>query len=199
MDNKAMYRLSYGLFVLTAKGAKDNGCIINTAMQITTNPNRMIVTVNKENLTHDMVKETKEFNVSVLSVSAAMDVFKHFGYQSGKTEDKFADYPDCARAENGILYITKGTNAYISGKVIDMVDCGTHTIFLADVTDAVILNEEESVTYDYYQKHIKEQPKEEKKSGWRCRICGYIYEGEDLPADFICPICKHGAEDFEKI
>lgn len=198
MDNKAMYRLSYGLFVLTAKGAKDNGCIINTAMQITTNPNRMIITVNKENLTHDIVKFTGEFNVSVLSVSSSLDIYKHFGYQSGKTTDKFAEYSDCTRAENGIYYITKGTNAYISGKVTDMTDCGTHTMFIADVTDAVILNDEESVTYDYYQKHIKEQDTA-KKSGWRCKICGYVYEGEELPPDFICPICKHGAADFERI
>lgn len=199
MDNKAMYKLSYGLFVLTARGAKDNGCIINTAMQITGNPNRIMIAVNKENLTHDIIKDTKEFNLSILSVKSTMDTFRHFGYQSGKTVDKFTGYTDCIRAENGIYYITKGTNAYLSGKVMDMVDCGTHTMFLADVTDAVVLNEEESVTYDYYQQHIKEQNTHEKKSGWRCKICGYIYEGEELPPDFICPICKHGAADFEKI
>lgn len=199
MDKEAMYKLSYGLFVLTTGGVKDNGCIINTAMQITANPNRIMIAVNKENLTHDMVKETKLFNISVLSVNAAPDVFQHFGYQSGKTVDKFAGYTDYARAANGICYITDGTNAYLSGKVIDMVDCGTHTMFLADVTDAVVLNQESSVTYDYYQRQIKEQDTKEKKRGWRCKVCGYIYEGEELPPDFSCPICKHGTEDFEQI
>lgn len=199
MDNKAMFKLSYGLFVLTAKDGKDNGCIVNTAIQITTTPNRITVTVNKENLTHDMIMNTGVFNVSILSEKCTFDTFKHFGFQSGKTVDKFADYAECQRAENGVYYITKGTNAYISAKVADKIDCGTHTMFIADVTEAQVLSEDVSVTYDYYQKNIKPKPEAPKKSGYRCRICGYIYEGDVLPDDFICPICKHGASDFEKI
>lgn len=200
MDNKAMYKLSYGLFVLTAKDEKDNGCIINTALQITTTPNRIIVVVNKGNYTHDMILKTKAFNVSVLSERCTFDTFKHFGFQSGRDTDKFADYIDCQRAENGIFYITKGTNAYISGAVVETVDCGTHTMFISDVTDAEVLSADASVTYDYYQKNIKPKPgQQEQKKGFRCRICGYVYEGDELPEDFICPICKHGASDFERI
>lgn len=199
MDQAAMFKLGYGLYVLTAKGEKDNGCIVNTVMQITTTPNRIIATVNKMNLTHDIILNTKEFNVSILSTECSFDVFKHFGYQSGKNVNKFEEYKNCKRAENGIYYITEGTNAYISAKVADTVDCGTHTMFIADVTDATILSSDSSVTYDYYQSNIKPKPEQPKKSGFRCKICGYIYEGDELPEDFICPICKHGASDFERI
>lgn len=199
MDGKAMYKLGYGLYVLTAKGERDNGCIVNTVMQITTSPNRIIATVNKMNMTHDIIKETKEFNVSMLTTGVSFELFQRFGFQSGRDVDKFADYDGMKRAENGIYYITETTNAYISAKVAEMIDCGSHTMFIADVVDGAVLGTEDSVTYDYYQKHIKPKPQEVKKSGYRCRICGYIYEGEELPADFICPICKHGAEDFEKI
>jgi flavin reductase (DIM6/NTAB) family NADH-FMN oxidoreductase RutF/rubredoxin len=199
MDNNAMFKLGYGLYVLTAKDGKDNGCIVNTVMQITITPNRMMVMVNKLNLTHDMMVNTKEFNVSVLTEKCAFQVFEHFGYQSGKNTDKFLDYKSCKRADNGIYYVTEGSNSYISGKVTEMIDCGTHTMFIADVTDAVILNEDTSVTYDYYQKNIKPKPEQTKKSGYRCIICGYIYEGDELPDDYICPICKHGASDFEKL
>lgn len=199
MDNNAMFKLGYGLYVLTAKDGKDNGCIVNTVMQITITPNRIMVMVNKMNLTHDMMVNTKEFNVSVLTEKCSFKVFEHFGYQSGKNTDKFLDYKNCQRADNGICYITEGVNSYISGKVTEMIDCGTHTMFIADVTDAVVLNEDTSVTYDYYQKNIKPKPEQTQKSGYRCVICGYIYEGDELPEDFICPICKHGASDFEKL
>lgn len=199
MDKVAMYKLSYGLFVLTAKeNEKENGCIINTAMQVTTTPNRMIIVVNKQNYTHDMIMRTKAFNVSCLSENAKFDVFQHFGFQSGRDVDKMAgkSYP---LAENGIAYVDDVANAYISGKVISETDLGTHTLFLADVTDAMVLNDVESVTYTFYQKNIKPAPQPAKKTGWVCKICGYVYEGEELPADFICPICKHPASDFEKI
>ena len=198
MDKAAMYKLTYGLFVLTAKdGNKDNGCIINTAMQVTTTPNRIIVVVNKQNYTHDMIRKTKEFNVSCLSEEVTFDVFRRFGFQSGKDVDKMAgmDYP---RAENGIMYIPELTSAYISGKVVSETDMGTHTMFLADVVDARGLSEQEPVSYSYYQKHVKPAPKPVKKTSWVCKICGYVYEGEELPEDFICPICKHPASDFEK-
>lgn len=199
MDQKAMYQLGYGLYVLTAKDQKDNGCIVNSVMQVSTSPNRVVVAVNKMNLTHDMIVQTGVFNVSVLTEQADFNVYRHFGYQSGKTVDKFADDTACARADNGLYYITEQTNAMFSGKVVHTVDCVTHTLFIADVTDAVVLGTGNSVTYAYYQKNIKQKPQQTTKSGYRCRICGYIYEGEDLPADFICPVCKHGAQDFEKI
>lgn len=199
-NQAAMFQLSYGLFVLSAKdGKKDNGCIVNTVQQVTTSPNRILVAVNKGNYTHDMIMKTGEFNASILSEDADFDIFKHFGFQSGRDVNKMEGLEDFDRAENGIIYLTKGPNAYISAKVVQTTDLGSHTLFLADVTDGDVLNNVPSVTYAYYHKNIKPQPQETKKTGWRCKICGYIYEGEELPADFICPICKHGAEDFEKI
>lgn len=199
-NQAAMFQLSYGLFVLSAKDEKkDNGCIVNTVQQVTTSPNRILVAVNKGNYTHDMIMKTGEFNASILSEDADFDIFKHFGFQSGRDVNKMEGLEDFDRAENGIIYLTKGANAYISAKVVQTTDLGSHTLFLADVTDGDVLNNVPSVTYAYYHKNIKPQPQETKKTGWRCKICGYIYEGEELPADFICPICKHGAEDFEKI
>lgn len=198
MDKAAMYKLTYGLFVLTAKdGEKDNGCIINTAMQVTTTPNRIIIVVNKQNYTHDMIMKTKEFNVSCLNEEASFDVFKHFGFQSGKDVDKMTGraFP---RGENGIVYPDEAVSAYISGKVVSETDLGTHTMFLADVTDAKVLADTEPVSYSYYQKHIKPAPKPLKTAGWVCKICGYVHEGEELPEDFICPVCKHPASDFER-
>ncbi len=196
MDNRAMFSLSYGLFVLTAReGGKDNGCIINTAQQITDSPKRITITVSKQNLTHDMVLRTGVFNISVLSKEATFWVFRHYGFQSGRDVDKFAGLP-VERTENGLAYVEGCTNAVISGKVISTVDCGTHTLFIADVTDAKVLSDEVSATYQYYFDHIKPKP-EKKVKGWVCKICGYVYEGEELPADFVCPWCKHGAEDFE--
>ncbi len=201
MDNKAMFKIGYGLYILTAKdGEKDNGCVINTAIQVTSTPNRISVTVNKQNYTHDMIMKTGVFNISILSEKATFDVFKHFGFQSGRDVDKFADYKDATRSENGLYYITGDTNAYISGKVINTLDLGTHTMFIADVTDAEVLADVPTTSYDYYQKNIKPKPEAPKKvTGYVCKICGYIYEGDPLPEDFICPICKHGAADFEKI
>lgn len=199
-NQAAMFKLTYGLFVLSAKeGEKDNGCIVNTVQQVTDTPNRIAVTVNKSNYTHDMILKTGRFNVSILSEDASFEIFQHFGFQSGRDVDKFADWNNYKRAENQITYITKGTNGYLCGKVIETMDLGTHTFFLAEVEDGDILNDSESVTYSYYHKNIKPQPKETKKTGWRCKICGYVYEGEELPPDFICPLCKHGASDFEKI
>ncbi len=199
IDNAAMFKLGYGLYLLTAKGAQDNGCIINTAMQVTAEPNRVMVAVNKQNLTHDIIQYTKEFNLSVLTEGCPFGVYQHFGYQSGKKVDKFAGNKNCHRSENGIYYLAEGANAFLSGSVSDLIDCGTHTLFLADVTAAKVLGGENSVTYDYYQKHVKPKPEKTDKTGFRCKVCGYIYEGEELPPDYICPLCKHGAQDFEKI
>lgn len=199
MDKKAMYQLTYGLFVLAAKdGEKDNGCIINTAGQVTTSPNRITITVNKGNYTHDMIVKTGEFNVCILDETAPFSVFENFGFRSGRDADKWQKV-SYARSENGIAYLTEYSNAYISGKVVQQIDLGTHTMFVADVTDAGVLSDVPSVTYAYYQSNIKPKPQETKTKGWRCKICGYIYEGEELPEDFVCPICKHGAADFEKL
>lgn len=200
MDNAAIFKLSYGLFVLSAKdGDKDNGCIVNTVQQVTVTPNRMTVAVNKGNFTCEMIQKTGEFNVSILSTAVPFDVFTRFGFQSGRDVDKFDGFDAYGRADNGIAYLTQYANAVISGKVVDTYDLGTHILFIADVTDAKVLSDKDSVTYDFYHKNIKPAPQKTEKKGWRCKICGYIYEGEDLPADFICPICKHGAADFEPI
>lgn len=201
VDSNALFKLSYGLYILSAKeGAKDNGCIINTAAQLTNTPNRLAVAVNKQNHTHDMILRTKVFNLSVLTEDAPFAVFQRYGFVSGRDTDKFEGVPE-ARTGNGLRYVAENTNAVISGKVISTVDCGTHTLFIADVTEAKILSEDPSVTYQYYFDHIKPkpQPSAEKKAGWVCKICGYVYEGEELPADFICPLCKHGAADFEPV
>lgn len=204
IDPKSVQKFSYGLFVLTAQAdGKDNGCIINTAAQLTSTPNRINIAVNKANYTHDMILNTGVFNVSVLSQKASFDIFKRFGFASGKDTDKFAGYEgNVARSANGLLYVTEGTNAFMSAKVIDAYDYGTHTLFIAELTEAAVLNQDPSVTYAYYFDHIKPKPQpkiEEKKTGWVCKICGYVYEGDELPADFICPLCKHGADDFERI
>ncbi len=202
MNTNAMFKIGYGLYVLTAKeNGFDNGCIINTVSQVTSNPNRITVAVNKANKTHDMIFASGEFNVSVLSTSATFDIFKAFGFRSGKDADKFSDFKAVERSGNGLYYITDATNAYISAKVVNATDLGTHTLFLADVTDCEVLSDATSVTYDYYHKNIKPKPEVKKMSKvyYRCKICGYIYEGDELPADFICPLCKHPASDFERV
>ena len=202
MNTNAMFKIGYGLYVLTAKeNAFDNGCIINTVSQVTSSPNRITVAVNKANKTHDMILATGEFNVSVLTQAASFDIFKAFGFRSGKDTDKFVDYKNVARSANGIYYVTESTNSYISAKVVNATDLGTHTLFLADVTDCDILSEATSVTYDYYHKYIKPKPEVKKmaKVYYRCKICGYIHESDTLPDDFICPLCKHPASDFERV
>ena len=205
MDKKAIYKLSYGLFVLTAKeGEKDNGCIINTAIQAASTPNQLSICVNKANYTHDMIQRTGEFTVSVLAQDAEYELFRHFGFQSGREVDKFEEYTRCLRGKNGICYITEGTNAYISVKVNKTEDLGSHTMFIGEITDMEVLREVPSVTYEYYLNHIKPKPQavgttESGQTIWRCTICGYEYVGEELPEDFICPLCKHPASDFEKV
>ena len=204
VDPISLQKLSYGLFVLTAQaGGKDNGCIINTAAQLTDTPKRINIAVNKANHTHDMIMATGLFNVSILSQKASFDIFKRFGFQSGRDVNKFDGYEgNYARSANGLTYVTEGTNAFLSAKVIESYDYGTHTLFVAEITEGTVLNQDPSVTYAYYFEHIKPKPQpkiEEKKTGWVCKICGYIYEGDPLPEDFICPLCKHGAEDLEKL
>jgi len=203
MNNAALFKISYGLYLLTAKDTdKDNGCIINTVLQITSNPPLVgIISVNKQNHTHDMIMSSKKFNISTLSTTTPFEVFKHFGFQSGKTLDKLAGYDGVKRSENGLVYLAEHANAYLSFEVIEALDFGTHTVFKADIVAGEVLSNAETVTYNYYQQQIKPKPQQAPaaKTGWRCKICGYVYEGDPLPADFICPLCKHGAVDFVKI
>ena len=217
MDKKAMYNLTYGLFILTARdGEKDNGCIINTACQVTTDPNRITICVNKNNFTHDIILKTGLFNISMLTEKSEFETYKHWGFQSGRTVDKVLPIY-YMRADNGVIYIKDECNAYLSCKVVSSTDLGTHTLFLADVTDGAVFNSDPSVTYAFYQKNIKpapaaavsapassvasgssSAPQAPAQKGWICTVCGYVYEGEDLPADFVCPWCNHDASYFEK-
>lgn len=205
MDTKAMYKVSYGLYVITAnQDGRDNGCITNTFTQVADSPNLVSFSINKKNLTHDMILKTGKYTISVLDTSAGFDIFKHFGFQSGRDADKFADFKDIKRLENGTLAVTKGTNAYISGKVVRTENVGSHTLFLADIGEMEVLGSNPSVTYEYYQQNIKPKPvdtgkKQDGQTVWRCTVCGYEYVGEELPEDFICPWCKHPASDFEKV
>lgn len=200
MDNKALFNIGYGLYVVTAKdGDRSNGCIINTVMQVTSSPLLIAVGVNKQNYTHDLIIKNGEFNISILTEDAPFEVFKHFGFQTGKLVDKLSDYEEKSMGENGLFYLTKYTNAYLSCKLIDVIDFGTHSLFKAEVIDAKVINEDDAVTYTYYHKNIKPKPEQQSKKGWRCNICGYVHEGENLPSDFICPLCKHGAADFIEI
>lgn len=194
----ALFNISYGLYVLTAKDEKYNGCIINTLMQVTSTPNRVSITVNKDNYTTGIIEKTGVFNVSILDKTVTFDMFKHFGFTSGKNINKFDNFNDYRLSSNGIPYITKSTNSYLSAKVINKVDVGTHITFIADITDSGILSNNESVTYDFYHKQIKPTAKTYNKVVYVCRICGYVYEGDPLPDDFVCPICKHGKDDFER-
>lgn len=213
IEKEAMFKLSYGLFALfTNDGKKDNACIINTASQLNSDPNRITIFVNKDNYTRDTIKETGVFNLSVLDESASFDIFKRFGFASGRDTDKLADLANVAESANGLKYLTAEANCYISAKVIYSRDFGTHTLFVADVTEAKVLSSTPSATYAYYFANIKpkapvrreEKPaaetvQEQKIVGWRCKICGYEYEGAELPDDYKCPWCKHPADDFEPI
>jgi flavin reductase (DIM6/NTAB) family NADH-FMN oxidoreductase RutF len=200
IDKTALFKIGYGLYVVTSNdGTKDNGMIVNTVVQLTSNPCMVAVTINKSNYTHDVVKQSGIMNVNCLSVDTPFSVFENFGFKSGRDTEKFLNPSMLTRSDNGIVYIPAGTNAYISGSVVDEFDLGTHTMFIADVVDAEIISDTPSATYDYYHKNIKPAPQKTESKGWRCKICGYVYEGEELPEDFICPLCKHGAADFEKI
>ena len=200
IEKEAMYKLTYGLFVLTTTdGEKQNGCIVNTVSMITDNPKRITVFVNKANYTEELLRKTGVFNVSVLTEKTPFDIFKQFGFASGRDTDKFANtaYP---KTENGLYYIPEYANAVLSGKVIGAYDYGTHTLFVAEVTEGKVLSSDKSVSYEYYLSNIKPKPQAEKSNTekWVCKICGYVHEGE-MPDDFICPWCKHPKEDFERI
>lgn len=208
IDKNAMNKLSYGLFVLSAKlNGKDNGCIINTAIQVANEPNTIAVSVNKQNYTHDIIMETGEFNISVLTEDCPFKVFEHFGFQSGRNVDKFSGCETRNEAENKIVYIPKYTNAYLSCKVISKTDLGSHTLFVAELTESKVLSDRPSLTYDYYYRNIKPKPQAVKESTakvWVCSVCGFTYDEavekvpfEELPDDWTCPLCKHPKSDFE--
>ena len=204
MDTSALFNIGYGLYVLTTcHNDIDNGCIVNTVTQVTSNPLQIAVTVNKGNYTHELIMNSCVFNVSILTTETPMFVFEHFGFQSGRTVNKFANCEAEHRAVNGVLYIPKYTNAFLACKVNNSIDFETHTMFIADVLDAQVLSDKPSVTYDYYQNHIKPKPQTPKPSNgkrrWECKVCGYIYEGDFLPDDIECPLCKHGKEEFVEI
>jgi flavin reductase (DIM6/NTAB) family NADH-FMN oxidoreductase RutF/rubredoxin len=200
MDTNALFKIGYGLYILTAnEGGKDNGCIINTVMQVTSEPCQIAVALNKQNYTSGMVSKTRKFNLSIMTEKSQFDEFKRFGYQSGKTVDKFSDFNETKRSPNGVLYITKNTNAYLSAYVKQEIDLDSHLLFIAQLVEAEVLNDEQTVSYEFYQKNIKPAPQKTSLKGWRCKICGFIYENEVLPPDYICPVCKHGAADFEKV
>lgn len=205
MNKKAMDTLTYGLYVLTAReNERDNGCIVNTAFQVTSRPNRIAFAVNQSNLTHDMLLRTGRCNLSVLSTEAGFSLFERFGFQTGKDADKFKDFPDCERADNGIYYITKGAKAYLSCEAESMLSLETHTLFVVRVKDMDILSEGESLTYDYYHAHIKPAGYGAEASGegekiFRCDTCGYEFVGDTLPGDFVCPICGAGAANFRSV
>ena len=204
MDSKVLFNVQYGLFVLSARdGDKDNACIINTVTQVTAAPitkDRISIAVNKKNFTHDIIAKTKKFTASIISEAATFDLFKRFGFQSGKNVDKFADFDKVKRTANGTLAITEGTNSYISANVIQQVELDSHSIFIAEVVDMEKFSDVPSTTYNFYQAHIKPKPAVKAEAGkvkWVCKICGYVHEGDEPPAE--CPLCKHPSTDFEKV
>ena len=198
VDPKALFKIGYGLYVVTSNdGTRDNGCIVNTVVQLTDNPYRVAVNINKKNYTHSTVKTTKKLNVNVLSIETPFSVFENFGFQSGRDANKFKDI-EPLRSSNGLAVLPKYINSYMALVVEDYVDLGTHGMFICKVVDSKVISSVETMTYNYYQANVKPKPAEKKK-GWVCKVCGYVYEGEELPDDFICPLCKHGASDFEKL
>ena len=200
-----LFNIQYGLFVITTcDNGQDNGCISNTVAQVTAQPNRISVALNKGNFTTELIQRSGRFTASIISEAADFELFKHFGFQSGRTVNKFADFTDCRRVSNGTFAITRGTNAFISANVEQAIDLGTHMLFIGLVTEMEVLADVPSATYNYYQSNIKPKPQPvgktaEGKTIWRCSICGNEYVGEELPDDFICPICKHPASDFVKV
>ncbi len=199
INNLALFKISYGLYVVTSNdGNKHNGLIVNTVMQLTDTPNRVAVCINKANYSHDVIKASGKMNINCLTESVPFETFKNFGFKSGKDSDKFEDVVFWT-SENGLAVLRDNINAFISLKVTDYVDVQTHGLFICEVTEAEVISDENAVTYTYYQKNIKPKPETNKKKGYVCKICGYVYEGDTLPPDFICPLCKHGAADFEEI
>ncbi len=198
-DLTALFNIGYGLYVVTCNdGKKDNGLIVNTVCQVTNTPNRIAVTINKDNYSHHVIKGTGKMNVCCLSVDAPFSVFESFGFRSGRNVNKF-DGIEPLYSDNGLAFLPRYINSFLSLTVDDYVDLGTHGMFICSVTEARVISDAETMTYTYYQKNVKPKPKTEGRRGWVCRVCGYVYEGDELPEDFVCPLCKHGAADFEPI
>ncbi|MBQ8178613.1 MAG: flavin reductase [Clostridia bacterium] len=198
-DMNALFNIGYGLYVVTSNdGKKDNGLIVNTVTQVTNMPNRVAVTINKENYSHHVIKQTGKMNVNTLTVEAPFQVFEKFGFQSGRNVDKFKDC-EPLRSDNGLIFLPRNINSFMSLKVEQYVDMDTHGMFICSVTEARVISDRETMTYAYYHANVKPKPETEGKKGYVCKICGYVYEGEPLPDDYVCPLCKHGAADFEKI
>ena len=198
-DLTALFNIGYGLYVVTSNdGKKDNGLIVNTVNQVTNTPNRVAVTINKESYSHHIIKQTGKMNVNCLSTDAPFSIFEKFGFESGRNTDKFAN-DEPLRSDNGLVFLPRYINSFMSLKVVQYVDLDTHGMFICEITEARVLSDKETMTYTYYLSNVKPQPQTEGKKGYVCKICGYIYEGEVLPDDYICPLCKHGAVDFEEI
>ena len=198
-DFSALFKIGYGLYVVTSHdGKRDNGLIVNTVSQVTSSPKRIAVCINKENYSHHIIKQTGMMNVNCLSVDAPFSVFESFGFRSGRTADKFAGL-EPLRSDNGLAFLPQYINSFMSLKVEQIVDLDTHSMFICSVTEARVMSDKETMTYTYYQEHVKPKPNTEGKKGWVCKVCGYVYEGDELPEDFVCPLCKHGAADFEPI
>ena len=199
VDANALFKIGYGLYVITSNdGKKDNGAILNSVTQITNEPLRVAVNINKMNYSHDVIKQSGVMNINCLNIDAPFSLIKDYGFVSGKEVDKFAN-KEVLRSENGLVVLPNYINAFISLKVDSYIDLGTHGMFICSVTESKIINNIETMTYSYYQNYVKEKPNTDKKKGFVCKVCGYVYEGDTLPEDYICPLCKHGASDFEEI
>ncbi len=198
-DLSALFNIGYGLYVITSNdGKKDNGLIVNTVTQVTNSPNRIAVTINKENYSHHIIKQTGIMNINCLTTEAPFAVFERFGFASGRNTDKFEGY-DVLRSDNGLVFLTRNINSFMSLKVEQYIDLDTHGMFICSVTESRVISDKETMTYSYYHENVKPKPETEGKKGFVCKICGYVYEGDTLPEDFICPLCKHGVADFEEI
>ena len=209
MDNKALFNITYGLYLLTTRdGGRDNGCIINTVNQVAESPVRIAVSVSKRNLTCEMIEKSGEFNVSAITSLASFELFRRFGMQSGRDSDKFEGFSGVKRSENGILYLTETSNMYLSAKLVEKHDLGTHMLFIAEVVEGEVLSPYSTCTYGEYQREIKPAPqkpapaaelKKDEPKKWVCTVCGYVYEGDEVPDDYLCPLCSHGKDVFEEL
>ena len=203
IDTNALYNIGYGLYVITSNdGTKDNGMIGNTVIQVTSNPLQVVVCINKGNYSHDVIKQTGKMNVNCLSTEAPFSVFEKFGFSSGRDKNKF-EGEDVVRSENGLVYLSKYINSFMSLKVENYIDFGTHGMFVCSITESKVVSNDETMSYSYYHKNVKPKPAVEKSSSgkkkWVCKICGYVHEADELPEDFECPICGHGPADFEEL
>ena len=200
MNPKALYNITYGLYWLSVRSyAQDNACIINTAVQVASDPLTITISLNKANKTHNMIMESGRFNISALTVDAPFELFKRFGMQSGRDVNKFIGFEHVQRAQNGIYVLSSYANATFVCRLLRTVDLGSHTLFIAALEDAQVISDRPSCTYGYYQSDIKPKPETPKKKGWVCSVCGHVHEGEEMPDDYVCPLCKHGKEDFRPI